>query len=165
MKTILVLDRKNYTEDMTVTERYCARGIIRKDGRLAVQRSSAGECKLLGGGMEKGEDVKTALDREIQEEAGMLILYDSVVPVGKIIEKRKDLYDSTVIYECHTEFYLCEVKEERVEVHMTESEIAKGFHLTWVTPQEFVAYNAPFMHYPWIYRDTQFVKYMIRHQI
>lgn len=158
MKILLVLDQKNYTEQMKVTERYCVRAIIWKNGKFAVQKSTAGDCKLIGGGMERCEDVAEALDREVQEEAGLVICRDSIAEVGEILEKRKDIYDPHYVYICHTWFYICEVQEEQVPIHMTASELAKGFHLEWVTPAEFVRANTMFMHQPWTYRDTQFVK-------
>jgi hypothetical protein len=47
---------------------------------------------------------------------------------------------------------------------MTESEIAKGYHLVWATPEEIIAGNRAFMDEPWIRRDTDFIK-MIQEEI
>jgi hypothetical protein len=47
---------------------------------------------------------------------------------------------------------------------MTESEIAKGYHLVWATPEEIIAGNQAFMDQPWICRDTEFVE-MIKEDI
>ena len=73
MRTILVLDEKNYTNDTPVFERFGVRAIIRKNGLIAVQQSAAGEYKLPGGGMDKGETIVEALAREVREETGLIL--------------------------------------------------------------------------------------------
>ena len=83
MKKILVLDKKNYTEDMPVDVRYCVRGIIEKDGMIAVQRGYAGDYKIIGGGMEKDEDHFEALAREVLEEAGFFVIKESMAALSK----------------------------------------------------------------------------------
>ena len=68
MKTLLVLDEKNYQDTVRVLEKFAVRGIIRKKGKLAVQQAGKKEYKLLGGGVEKGENLLQTLQREIREE-------------------------------------------------------------------------------------------------
>ena len=41
---------------------------------------------------------------------------------------------------------------------MTASEIEKGYHLVWASPEEIIAGNAEFLNQPWIFRDTEFVR-------
>ena len=157
MKRLLELDAKDYTPDMPVTVRYCVRGVILRNGRLAVQQSTAGDCKILGGGMEPGEDPAEALSREVEEESGLLVRKDTLQPLGQIHEKRRDLYEADKVYECYTDYYICQVQVETGLPHMTASEIEKGYHLTWVTPEEFINYNDAFAFQPWIHRDVLFV--------
>ena len=165
MKTLLVLDSENYTDEMTVEERFCVRAIIFRDGRLAAQQSARGDYKLIGGGMEPGEDYRDALDREVREEAGLVIDRDDIHPYGEILEMRRDLFDQTCKYVCHTRFYKCEVGGEKLPLHMTASELAKGFHLVWVTPEDFIAGNRRFLDQPWTLRDTRFVELMCKDRI
>ena len=161
MKTLLVFDDKNYTADMPVYEKYAARGVILRDGKLAVQRSRAGECKILGGGIEPKEDAAEALYREVLEEAGLFIVKDTIQNLGTISEMREDLYIKGTKYVCHTAFYLCEIEERTTEPHMTASEMEKGFHLVWLTPEEIIKANEAFLHQPWIKRDTAFVQLLL----
>lgn len=161
MKTLLVLDEKNYTADMPVYEKFASRGVILRDGKLAVQKGKAGECKILGGGREPGETPKEALCREVLEESGLFIIKDTIREIGTISEMREDIFEKGIKYVCHTTFYLCEIEDRSTEPHMTQSEIEKGYHLEWITLEEFVRTNEAFLHLQWIKRDTAFVQLMM----
>lgn len=157
-QSILVLDKQDYTPDMPVFKKEAVRAVILRDGRLAVQHSSRGDCKLLGGGVDAGEDFADALCREVEEEAGLLVRRGTIRGIGRIEEIHRDIFQPEQIYHCFSYYYMCEVEDRQVETHMTESERAKGFHLEWVTPEEFVSANAAYMSDGWIERDTRFVK-------
>lgn len=161
MKTLLVFDDKNYTEDMPVYEKFAARGVILRNGKLAVQKGSAGDCKILGGGMELKENVEDALYREVLEEAGLFIIKDTIRNLGTISEMREDIFTKGIKFVCHTTFYRCEILEKTVTPHMTQSEIEKGYHLEWLTPEEIIENNQPFLHQPWIKRDTAFIRLLL----
>lgn len=158
MKMLEVYDSQNYTDEMPVFEKYSVRGVIIRDGRIAMQKGSAGDYKILGGGVENGEDFSDALLREVQEESGLLIKRESIREVGEILEKREDLFQKGVTYVCHSYFYFCDAEDTLGEIHMTASEIAKGYQLVWATCDEILKGNHPFMHQPWIRRDTAFIK-------
>jgi 8-oxo-dGTP pyrophosphatase MutT (NUDIX family) len=164
MKLLKVYDSQNYTDDMPVFEKYSVRGVIVRDGKIATQMGAAGDYKILGGGVEPGEDFSDALLREVQEESGLLIKKETIREVGEILEMREDIFTKGLKYVCHSCFYLCDAQEELGETHMTESEIAKGYHLVWATPEEIIAGNRVFMDEPWIRRDTEFIE-MIREEI
>lgn len=57
-KKLLMLDKGDYDETMPVFERKCVRAIIEKNGKIAVQRGCAGDCKILGGGMDGADIVR-----------------------------------------------------------------------------------------------------------
>lgn len=158
MNVLKVVDEKNYTDNMPVVERYCVRGVIIRDGKIATQKGRAGDYKILGGGIEADEDIVIALAREVQEESGLVIKPDTIRGVGEILEMREDLYEKGIKYVCHSLFYFCDVEDEMRETNMTASEIKKGYHLEWATPEEIIDGNRKFMHQPWIYRDTEFIK-------
>jgi len=159
MRKLFTFDKKDYSNDMPVCEKYSTRAIVMKDGRLATQHGRAGDYKLLGGGMEKGEDCIAAVCREVKEESGLLVIPESVKEIGEIEERRRDIFDPSVVFVCHSYFFLCEVLDEVTEATMTASEIAKGYEFCWATPEEIIAGNAAFVDsQPWIYRDTEFVK-------
>lgn len=165
MRVLAVFDEKNYTDDMPEFERYCVRGVIIRDGRIAMQKGSSGEYKILGGGMEPDEELVPALAREVQEESGLMIKPESIREAGEIFEAREDLYTKGTKYVCHSLFYFCDAEEKLGQTHMTESEIRKGYHLEWATCQEIIEGNQKFMHQPWIRRDTEFIKMLAEGRI
>ena len=159
MKTLLILDKKDYTEDMPVFEKFSTRAVIIRNGKIATQHGNAGDYKILGGGVEPGEDLHEALIREVQEESGLVVIPSSIQTIGEIVERRRDIFDPNMVYVCHSCFFFCDAEEKMVETHMTESEIAKGFHLEWATPQEILDGNKPFCsQHPLSYRDSEFIR-------
>ncbi len=163
MKRMLTLDKGNYTPEMPVYIKYSTRAIITRGSRLAAQRGNAGDYKLLGGGVDAGETVQTALCREVQEESGLVVIPESIREIGEVMERRRDLFEPGAVYECHSLVFSCEVLEGMTETRMTQSEIDKGYRLVWVTPEEFISGNEPFCEsQPWSYRDREIVKLLCR---
>lgn len=160
MITILVMDEKNYTDDMKVLERVGVRAIIKKNGLLAMQQSSAGEYKIPGGGMDAGETITEALVREVREETGLQVIPETIEELGEILEVRRDIFDENTKYIAHSLHYSCEVKDEIVETSMTESEKKKGFHLAWADIDTIIATNEALMKEKWQYRDVEFLKWL-----
>ena len=159
MQTIFVLDEKNYTEDMPVFERYGVRAIIQRDGLFAMQQSNTGEYKIPGGGMDKGETIAEALAREVREETGLVIKIETMQELGEILDVHKDIFDGKSKYVAHSLHYSCDVEEELVETAMTESEIAKGFHLAWADIDTIIETNERLMKENWQLRDTKFLRW------
>lgn len=162
MRTLLTLDRKDYSPDMPVYEKYSTRAVIVRDGRIATQHGTIGDYKLLGGGVEPGEEYQMALCREVQEESGLIVIPESIREIGMITERHRDIFNPEAVYVCHSLFYRCDAKDEMTATNMTASEIAKGYHLAWAEPQEIIDGNAAFCDsQPWIYRDTEFIKWLL----
>lgn len=165
MKILATFDAKDYQDTVGVYEKYSVRGIIMRDGKLAMQCSRDGEYKIPGGGMESGEDCIQALIREVREETGLYVLEDAIVALGEIVEMRRDIFDATKKYVCHSLFYYCRVGDRQDKLQLTPSEIAKGYELKWATPQEIYRRNILIEKDPWIIRDTAFVKMLIDQRI
>ena len=95
----------------------------------------------------------------VQEESGLVVIPSSIQAIGEIVERRRDIFDPNMVYVCHSCFFFCDAEEKMVATHMTESEIAKGFHLEWATPQKILDGNKPFCNQqPWSYRDSEFIR-------
>lgn len=165
MKTLLIMDENNYKNTTKVFEKYAVRGVVRRNGKIAVQQAGHGEYKLLGGGVEGEESYESTLFREVREEGGLIVKPESVELVGEIVEMRRDIFDPEVKYVCHTIFFYCDVEEETVPLEMTASEIAQGFQFVWVSPEQFIRVNKTMMGMPWTQRDAAFVEMMMKKQV
>lgn len=162
MKILATFDAKDYQDTKEVYEKYSVRGIIMREGRLAMQCSRNGEYKIPGGGIESEESRIQALVREIREETGLYVIEEDIVELGEIIEMRRDIFDAAKKYICHSLFYYCKVEEMRQDALMlTPSEVAKGYRLEWATPREVYERNILIEKDPWIIRDTAFIKMLM----
>jgi len=81
--------------------------------------------KLPGGGIEAGEDITLALNREVMEEVGVSI--EVLGEVGVIIEYRNKHELLQISY-----FYYSKMKGEIFKPSYTEEELNNGFELKWV---------------------------------
>ena len=97
----------------------------------------------------------------MKEETGLFIIPEKAVGLGEILEVRKDIFDDTKKFISHSLFYYCEETGEEVPIHLTKSEIAKGYYLKWATPQEIYDTNIAMEKDPWIIRDTAFIKMIL----
>ncbi len=165
VKILATFDAMDYQDTTEVFEKYSVRGIIMRDGKLAMQCSRDGEYKIPGGGIEPGEAYLQALVREVREETGLHVIVSAVREIGEIVEIRRDLFDAKTKYVCHSLFYECRVEGKQDALQLTESEIAKGYELRWATPEEIYQRNILIEKDPWIVRDTAFVKMLMDRKI
>ena len=163
MQTILILDEKNYTEEMPVFERFVVRALIEKDGLFAMQQGKRGEYKIPVGGMDMGESIAEALAREVLEETGLAIIPESMKTLGEILEIRRDIFDENLKYIAHSMHFSCEVTDEIFETAMTESEKEKGFHLAWADIDTIIETNERLMTEKWQFRDVEVLKWYKEH--
>ena len=90
MRELFILDKKNYNPNGTVGKRPSVRGIIIKDGKIAMMHSKKFDYyKLPGGGIEPGETLEETLIREVREESGLIVKKETIKEFGYVrrIEK------------------------------------------------------------------------------
>lgn len=130
LKTIN-LDRVSEKSTASWKRRTAARAVVfDSNGRVGLLHVTKNDYyKLPGGGVEAGEDIKKALDRECEEELGVSIQVSD--EVGEVIEYRArwQLVQTSFCF-------LAKVVKDLGGPNFTKSERKRGFEIVWVTPQE-----------------------------
>lgn len=112
-------------DDTQFKDRLAARAILLDDdGRVALINSTKRGCyKLPGGGVDEGELVREALEREVIEEAGYKV--EVLKSLGKTVEHRHEYGQNNISYA-----YICRA-QDFVGNSLMEDEIEDGFELEW----------------------------------
>ena len=95
-------------------------------GNMMINKDS-----LPGGGVEDGEDVLTALQREVHEETGCVC--DKIQELGIVSENRASLDYTQINY-----YFMVTTAHTPGENHLTESELESRTMVKWVTFDELV---------------------------
>ena len=113
--------------------RIAARGIIlNDDGQIAIQKKkNTKEYKLIGGGVEEGEQPNEGFKREVLEETGCKI--DIIKKLG-ITEEYISMKGAKQI----SHIFVAKVLFDTNVLYLTGKEKSEGAELIWVTPQEAV---------------------------
>jgi len=133
MKKVLTIQEQDINPEATKVDaskfrkREAARAVVSdSDGKVALLRVGLYDYhKLPGGGVDEGEDVPTALERELLEEIGCKA--EVTGEVGEIIEYR-DQFEMVQSSYCFT---ANQVGEKR-EPDFTEKELKEEFSIVWV---------------------------------
>lgn len=140
MKLLFTIDKKNYKEGGTVFVRPSVRGIIQKNGLIAMMHSlKYGYYKLPGGGMEKGETHEETLIREVAEESGLQVIPASIRPFGYVKRMEKGGKEDLFIQENF--YFFCDAKEDLVPQRLDTYEAQECFTLAFVAPDHAISAN------------------------
>ena len=117
----------------TKPPRITARAIVKnRDGLYAVMYSDKFKLHSLpGGGVEDGEDVLTALRREVYEETGCVC--DEIQELGVVTENRASLDYTQINY-----YFVVTTTHTTGENHLTEAEQDSRTIVRWETFAEMV---------------------------
>ena len=137
MKQLFFVDLKDYDEAWPHSKRPSVRGIIWRDGKLAMVHSLKYDYyKFPGGGIEGDESHETTLIREVKEETGLTVIPDSIKEYGYVLRLQKSDYLENTVFEQENFYYTCEVLETVGEQKLDDYEAEEGFTLEFVTPEE-----------------------------
>lgn len=135
MRTLFNLDKKDYDEKAPIHCRHSVRGIIIRDGKIAMDYVQKHGCyKFPGGGSEGNETKLETLIREVREEAGLVVKPETVRPYG--IVTRTQLSRIGDRYCQDNFYYLCDAEDRIVPQELTQSESESGYKLEFVDPYE-----------------------------
>ena len=107
-------------------ERNAARAVVLNDkNQVAILKANTYNYhKLPGGGVEPGEDIRTALSRELLEEIGCVV--NVIAEIGETIE-----YRDKCKFKHTSRCYLAKQVGEQRASSFTQSEIDHGFEVVW----------------------------------
>ena len=167
MKQLFKVDLKDYDEGLPHFVRPSVRGIMIKDGRLAVVYSKKFDYyKYAGGGIEAGEDHKAALIREISEETGLTVIPESIREFGSFLRIQKSRYAENTVFEQENFYYLCETEDEAASQHLDEYESDEGFTLEYAKPEHIIEVNRTHDHHGYdemlIEREAMMTEYIMK---
>ena len=101
--------------------------MVNSEEQICLLHSRArGYFAIPGGGIEPGETLLQALNRETLEETGFTIFNPQ--PIGKVIENRNDRITTT--------FFFTATPSQNLGTHYMEDEIEEDYELIWVAPDQ-----------------------------
>lgn len=145
MRDLFTIDKKNYKDNGSIGKRPSVRGIILKDGKIAMIHSKKyGYYKLPGGGIEPGESYEETLIREVREESGLLVKEHSIKEYGYVRRIEKGKIDDIFIQDNY--YFICDVEDEKVEQKLDEYEEDEQYTLEFVFPNYAIEINEKSIH-------------------
>ena len=149
MRLLFEIDLKNYDKNGKAFIRPSARAIIIKDNKTYMVHSLVYDYyKFPGGGIEKNESNIDALIRETAEEAGLIVVKDSIKEYGYVhrIKKAKDPGYSKFIQDNY--YYICDVEDKKINQKLDDYEDFEKFTLELVDPMIAIDINRNKEHGP-----------------
>lgn len=140
MRELFVLDKKNYNPNGSVGKRPSVRGIILRDGKIAMMHSQKyNYYKLPGGGIEPGESLEETLIREVREESGLIVIPDTIKEFGYVRRIEKGRYEDIFIQDNY--YFICEAEARVVEQELDAYEAEERFVLELVPIEHAITVN------------------------
>ena len=133
MRLLFEMDKKDYAQCTHTFARNSARSIIIRDGKVAMIHSLKYDYyKFPGGGIEDGENPVEAMIRETQEEAGLIVVPESVAEYGYVHRVQKSDRDPTECFVQENYYYLCRVTDSVAPQHLDDYEAQESYRLEYV---------------------------------
>lgn len=140
MKLLFEMDAKNYSKNETVFSRPSVRGIIIREGKVAMVHSMKYDYyKFPGGGIESDETQIETLFREVAEESGLQVILESVQEYGYVHRIEKS--DKEGIFLQDNYYYLCKTNEQAKKQNLDDYEREEGYTLEFVDPMHAIKTN------------------------
>jgi len=150
MRILFEMDKKNYDQCTHVFRRDSARSIIIRDGRIAMIHSQKYDYyKFPGGGINKNETPVEAMIRETREEAGLIVIPESVKEYGYVHRIQRSDRDQSQCFVQDNYYYLCEVRDEKVPQKLDGYEAKESYTLEYVEPDTVIKKNRSAVNNPY----------------
>ncbi len=167
MKRLFTIDLKDYDPSWPHSTRPSVRGIIFRDGKLALVHNGKFDYYMFpGGGIENGESHEETLIREVKEESGLVVIPESIKEYGSALRVSASRSRKNTIFEQENFYYLCEAQEEIATPEYDVHEVEELYSLVFVTLEEAIRKNRFDDHGEenggvWIERETRVIELLL----
>lgn len=120
--------------------RTAARAVVRRGGLLLLVRSTLGDVKLPGGGVEPGEAPAAALVRELEEECGATGVVVGE-PLVDVVERRP-AQEPGAVFVMTSHYVACRIAGPLSEQRLDPYEADLGFAPVWMSADDALAVHA-----------------------
>lgn len=142
MRLLFEMDKKDYGLCTHTFIRNSARSIIIRDGKVAMIHSLKYDYyKFPGGGIENGENPVEAMIRETLEEAGLVVLPETVREYGYVHRIQRGDKDATECFVQDNFYYLCDVMDQLSSQQLDDYEAQESFRLEYMDPRVVINKN------------------------
>ena len=142
MRALFDIDTKDYDPNGKPFVRPSVRGIILRDGKVAMVHSLKYDYyKFPGGGIEPGETNRQALIREVAEESGLQVCPESIREYGLVHRIQKSDQPGIAMFIQDNYYYLCDVQPEVQNQRLDDYEAEEHFTLEFVEPSRAIETN------------------------
>ena len=133
MRLLFDMDLHDYDDCTHSFIRNSARSIIIRDGKIAMIRSRKYDYyKFPGGGIEQDENPVEAMIRETREEAGLVVIPETVREYGYVHRIQKSDSDPTEAFVQDNFYYLCNAQDAVVSQELDSYESKENYTLEFV---------------------------------
>ena len=142
MRFLFEMDRHDYADCTYTVVRDSARSIIIRNGRVAMIHSLKYDYyKFPGGGIEQGESRVDAMIRETCEEAGLIVIPETIREFGYVHRIQKSTGDPTECFIQDNYYFLCSAMDGLVSQSLDDYEAQESYHLEFVDPATAIRKN------------------------
>ena len=142
MRSLFELDKKDYGACTHTFTRNSARSIVIRNGKVAMVRSLKYDYyKFPGGGMEEGENPVETMIRETREEAGLVVIPETVREYGCVHRVQRSDGDPTECFVQDNFYYLCDAADALAPQSLDDYEAEESYRLEFVDPAEAIRTN------------------------
>jgi 8-oxo-dGTP pyrophosphatase MutT (NUDIX family) len=142
MRLLFTMDKKDYDDCTRLFSRDSARSIVIRNGTIAMIHSQKYHYyKFPGGGIEQGEDPIGAMMRETREEAGLIVIPETVREYGYVHRVQKSDYDAAECFVQDNFYFLCDAQEEIAAQNLDDYEAEEAYRLAFVEPAAAIKAN------------------------
>ena len=147
MRLLFEIDTKDYDPNGSAFVRPSVRGIILRNGKVAMVHSLKYDYyKFPGGGIETGESLEQALIREVAEESGLVVIPQTIREYGLVHRVQKS--DRADFFVQDNYYFLCDVKTDVQTQNLDDYEADERFTLEFVEPLHAISINRKADHGP-----------------